>query len=51
MSFYLPNQTPEDIEAIHKRIDRLVEARLVTGSWTAKEIKDYRDQLEAKYLD
>ncbi len=51
MSFTLPNPTPEEREAILLRIDRLVEARLTTGSWTVEEINDYRRGLEAKYLN
>lgn len=51
MSFSLPNNPPQDAEGIRKRIDRLVEARRVTGSWTLEELAAYRRRLETAYLD
>ena len=51
MSFSIPNTPPEEREAILLRIERLIEARRVTGSWTADELDAYRRRLERTYLD
>lgn len=40
----------DDLTEILIRIQRLVDARRVTGSWTEEELNEYRLRLEATYL-